>query len=325
MDKNTARFNAMNIKRSLKYQERTDQVESYGNMFNLEDSVYEHLDRITMDVVTMFDYEGLPDTIKPHHIELPLYHQGHVIIVTHKITGLPIALPCEISHRNIYGDFTKFRINITEEDGKTSYIDDGIIGIDGILIRNNVLLKPTCEIVDIYAKRISNIEITADVNIFGLRTPLIMEIEQDQLADAKSLLSAYKSFMPAILTRRKKGKNFDPKGDVGLKSINTGVSPIFNDLHEYKHQMLNELYTRLGINNSNQLKKERMLVDEVNANNEQIETSQSVSIKTRQEDIEKVNEFFNLNISVQKPVEKMEGGEDNVFNDDENIQEINND
>lgn len=323
VNKNESRWNAMHIKRSLKSQERVDQAEEMDNMFNLQDSMIEHLDRITMDVVTMFDYEGLPDTIEPHHIELPLYHNGYVVITKHKDTGLPVALPCHVSHRNIYGDFTRFRINITNEDGQGAYIQEGIIGEDGVLVRNNVLLKPTCDIVDLYAKRISNIEITADVNIFGLRTPLIMEVEQDQLADAKRLLSAYRTFKPAILTRKKKTKNIDPRADQGLKGLNTGVSPIFNDLHEYKHQMMNELYTRLGINNSNQLKKERQVVAEVHANNEQVETSQSVSIKTRQEDIEKVNEMFGLSISVERPVKEMEGEED-AFNDDEDNKAINN-
>lgn len=319
----SSRWNAMRIKRSIKSQEMWDQAEETENMFNLNESIFEHLDRIQMDVVTMFDYEGLPDTIKPHHIELPLYNDGHVIVVKHKVTGLPVALPCHVSHRNIYGDYTRFRINQVNEDGTTAYIHEGEIGVDGILIRNNVLLKPTWEIVDLYAKRIANIEITADVNIFGLRTPLVVEVDQDQLADAKMLFKAYKSFKPAILMRKKRGKNFDPKGDLGLKGLSTGITPIFNDLHEYKHQMMNELYTRLGINNANQLKKERQVVAEVHANNDQVETSQSVSIKTRQEDIEKVNELFGLSISVERPIQEMEG-EDDASNDDENNQAFNN-
>lgn len=313
------RYNAMNIKRSIRHQEITDQVENTENMFNLSTSVRKHLDRIQMDVVTMFDYEGLPDTIKPHHIELPLYEDGHVIIVKHKETGLPVALRCELSHRNIYGDFTRFRINQTDENGKQAYRHDGVIGVDGVLVRNNVLLRSTWDIVELYAERLANIEITADVNIFGLRTPLILEIDQDQLADANALLKAYKTFKPAILKRRKKGKNFDPKGDVGLKGLQTGITPLFNELHEYKHQMLNELYTRLGINNSNQLKKERQVVAEVHANNEQVETSQSVSIKTRQEDIERVNEMFGLSIKVEKPCGKDEEDYDLMAEDNQTI------
>ena len=75
----------------------------------------------------------------------------------------------------------------------------------------------------------------------------------------------------------------------------------------YKHDIENNMYTRFGINNAMQDKKERMVVDEVNAKNDQISLSQSISLDYRQFAIDEINKLFSLNIIVKK---KGEGSED---------------
>ena len=55
----------------------------------------------------------------------------------------------------------------------------------------------------------------------------------------------------------------------------------------------------LGINNANQDKRERLVADEVSANDEQVDVCANVFLKARQECCEKINKRFNLNISVK--------------------------
>lgn len=56
----------------------------------------------------------------------------------------------------------------------------------------------------------------------------------------------------------------------------------------------------MGINNENYEKKERMIRDEVNANNQLIQYNFNVALETRQEALEKVNKMFGTNITIER-------------------------
>jgi hypothetical protein len=57
--------------------------------------------------------------------------------------------------------------------------------------------------------------------------------------------------------------------------------------------------TFMGINNANMDKRERLVDDEVRANNEQVEMSYQIMLKAREMACEKINKLFGTNISVE--------------------------
>ena len=74
--------------------------------------------------------------------------------------------------------------------------------------------------------------------------------------------------------------------------------------------------TFLGVGNAKQDKKERLVADEVNANNEQIETSRYSMLQARQDACKQINEMFGLNVSVDFKLrldqqKALEEGQDN--------------
>ena len=58
--------------------------------------------------------------------------------------------------------------------------------------------------------------------------------------------------------------------------------------------------TFLGINNANMDKRERLVDDEVQANNKQVKACEDVMLKAREDAVKRINEMFGLKISVRR-------------------------
>ena len=100
----------------------------------------------------------------------------------------------------------------------------------------------------------------------------------------------------------KKKKKMTNGGDTGLILDSTLVPFVADKLQEHKNNLVCELLTILGLNNndSNNLKKERLIVDEVNANNQEIEMYLDTDYKNRKKACDEINNKFGLNITVEK-------------------------
>ena len=57
--------------------------------------------------------------------------------------------------------------------------------------------------------------------------------------------------------------------------------------------------TYLGINNSNQEKRERLVEDEVSANNDQVNAFRNIALNARKQACEEINKMFGLNVDVE--------------------------
>ena len=62
--------------------------------------------------------------------------------------------------------------------------------------------------------------------------------------------------------------------------------------------------TFLGLNNSNQDKKERVVTNEVEANNEQVEGCLNAGLTARQQACKDINRIFKTKISVRKRIQE---------------------
>ena len=75
---------------------------------------------------------------------------------------------------------------------------------------------------------------------------------------------------------------------------------VFKDLQVQKHMILNEFFTDIGVNNANMDKRERMVANEVEANNEQVKACEDTLLRSRQEACDQINRIFGLNIKVKR-------------------------
>ena len=78
---------------------------------------------------------------------------------------------------------------------------------------------------------------------------------------------------------------------------------IVDKLQEEKQTIVNEFLNEIGINNANFEKKERLLVDEVNANNDEISLNMKYARDNIKECVERVNKMFpNLHLKIDIPL-----------------------
>jgi hypothetical protein len=85
-----------------------------------------------------------------------------------------------------------------------------------------------------------------------------------------------------------------------VQALDVGAHPeTLPKLLETKSKTWNECMGLLGLNNANQDKKERLVTDEVSANDEQVMASRNIHLKARKAAADKINKMFGLNISVK--------------------------
>lgn len=119
---------------------------------------------------------------------------------------------------------------------------------------------------------------------------------------------------------------FAPFNDVDkVKGITSGAPYVVDKFEQDRQKIENDILTMLGVNNVGiGEKKEHLIVDEVNANNEDIE-QQSISFKSEIEDFfERINKVFGYKVEVYDMNEMFKEAEDEVDEkEDDNNDESN--
>lgn len=240
---------------------------------------------------SLFKWNNLPDGIDERFIERFLFTEGECLFFRDEKLGFMVTKLVPNGQYNAYLEPTlvrPFAYNY-EYTGKALYNNDNCV-----IIRNNDDSIPTLPTIELYAQKLTNIDRTIEVNILNQKTPLIITCTDKQKLSLKN-----------IITQRNENE-FAIYGDKGLDVDNTInvldlKSPVvFDKLQIQKHDIWNECMTFLGINNANQDKRERLVKDEVSANNEQVSASEDIMLKARQNACKLINEMFGLNISVER-------------------------
>ena len=139
---------------------------------------------------------------------------------------------------------------------------------------------------ELFALRLYEAERTADVNIKAQKTPVLLLMDEKQRLTMENLYSQYEGNRPVI---------FGDKNSLGenvIKAINTQAPFIADKIINYKKEIWNEALTFLGINNIMVDKKERLITDEANSNNELINLNLQSYLAPRQEACRQFNEKF---------------------------------
>jgi hypothetical protein len=239
----------------------------------------------------LFNWENLPNNMDERWIEKYLFTSGKCIFFKDSTMGFMVAGLAQQGSINCYGDPTDV-YPVAE-----NFVYNGpklVNGENCYVIRNNDLMLPNFPIVRHYAFKLTNIDRTIDTNIEAQKTPTIVRCSDKQRLSLKNAINQRRDNEPVIWTTDQANLS-----DM-VSTLDLNAPAVFKDLQTQKHMILNEVFTDFGINNANMDKRERMVANEVEANNEQVKASEDVLLKVREEACKNINRIFNLNISVKR-------------------------
>lgn len=246
--------------------------------------------RLMLLAKSLYQWENLPNGINEKWIEKYLFTEGKCIFYKDPAMGYMVTKMGSDGMLNAYNEPTRV-IPIAP-----NYIYQGepLINYDNVvIIRNNDESLPTAPTIELYAWDLANIKRTIDVNINAQKTPIVIKTNDKQLLSLKQAMVKRDDNEFVIFA----DKSIDMSD---IEVLNTTAPIVFDKLQVHKHDIWNECMTFLGINNANQDKKERLVADEVSANNDQVDASSEVFLKARQRACEEINQMFGLNISVHR-------------------------
>ena len=256
-------------------------------------------DKFKLVATNMFEWDGLPEGIEERFIENLLFSEGKAIFFRDPEMSFMCLRADEGSYQNVYGEPLNWIA--TGYNYHKSYSAD-----DCVIISNNKYRIPTQDFVIMYASKLAEAHRTMDVNVKACKTPYILACDDKSLLTVKQIFAKIDGNEPAIYT----DKGFDPETVTVLK---TGVEFLCNELQEYARGVESELLTFLGKNNVNFEKRERVITDEVNANNDIIQSFAEIQLNARQEAAAKMSAMTRKTVTVKlRGADKPEGGDANV-------------
>lgn len=240
---------------------------------------------------SLFEWSGLPNNMDERWIEKYLFTSGKCIFYKDPTMGFMVAGLAQQGSVNCYGDPT----SVWPVAENYVYSGDKLVnGENCYVIRNNDLMLPNFPIIRHYAYKLCNIDRAIDTNVEAVKTPIIVRCSEKQKLSLKNAINQRKDNEPVIWS--------SDLADINemVDTLTTNAPIVFPQLQTQKHMILNEVFTDLGINNANMDKRERMVANEVEANNEQVKACEDVMLKARQQACKEINRIFGTNISVKR-------------------------
>ena len=259
----------------------------FGESAVMNNATYiQYFNRLVELSVSMFEWQGLPETVDPRYLELHLFQNGSVVYFRDEVMG-DLCLDCIANgqfdvygnpiSRRAYSSYNQYQKTLNESDS--------------VIIWNNYLRQPSVLDVKMFAKRLYNLDRIIDVNANAQKTPVLVQGTEKQRLTLVNLYKEFDGNAPFIFG----DKNLDLNS---LRAISTNAPYVADKLYQLKTQIWNEALTYLGISNLNIQKKERMITDEVQRNQGGTIASRYSRLEARREAVDKINRMFGTDISV---------------------------
>lgn len=245
---------------------------------------YTYLQMLSLN---LFKYTNMPKSINTFYLEYILQSRGYCALYKDDNLGFiasEVTIGGELNHYQLPTQYHTV--------SSSSMLQKTLNANECILVKNSPLYLGLFPYLSFYSKKLALISRTMDQNLTMQWTPYIITGDRRMLQQFKVFMKKILQGVQTIFTS--KGMKMD---DINI--LQTNAPFIADDLHAMKQSILRECMTFLGIENANMDKKERLVSDEVNANNQQVIASRNMWLSERKKAIEEFNKMYGLNVKVE--------------------------
>jgi hypothetical protein len=254
--------------------------------FLIKNMYKRHLTELAMN---RFKWSGLPDEIDSRFLELELFR--HALVTFYEETDPEFirkfgrrffaTAASPMGGLNVYENPIRFRTYGTHYQAKT------LASNACVPIWANMLRTPDADIVDVYAEQLTEMTITIQANSKLLRKQKFIYANQNTRLSYANLHRQMEEGAEVIYGEE------DAMNPSNIQVLDLGGDPVgVLNLMIAKSKLWNECMTMLGINNANQDKKERLVADEVAANDDQVFATRGIALNARQYACEQINRKY---------------------------------
>lgn len=293
----------------------------------------DYVNRFRKIALSVFEWINLPKSMNADYIEKCLYYYGQCAFLKDKRYGFINTQASDNGNFNIYGlptsihcyayDYQTNRALYTGLGGMSEEQRQEKETSSCILVKNNIDRMPTSGTLELYAYRLYEAEMTAFTNIRAQKTPILIIVDEKQRLMLENLYSQFEGNKPAIFGDK---LQLDPGQITALK---TDAPFIADKIMEYKKEIWNEALTFLGINNLLVDKKERLITDEANSNNELINLNLQSYLAPRKQACKEFNEKFGfintdkaIDVKIRSDLHNIIKNVESVVQDHDGIEEL---
>lgn len=248
-----------------------------------------------------FKWKHLPASVDERFLELTLLrHGGALFFQYHDPEPDPVTGPrfeprflvqpfTSVGPPNHYDNPTAFRVQSHTLIGGT-YTPRQAVPIWG-----NYLRTPDMDIISVYTHRLTELDVTIDVNTRNMRHPKVLVTDQDSRLSIVNFDRQVDEGVPTI----KVAPHMSPQEFIATTLDMSTHHETIPGLLASKGKVWNDALMMMGVPTVNQDKKERLITGEAETGKDQAEVIRNIALNSRKQSCEQINELFGLNIEVE--------------------------
>lgn len=233
--------------------------------------------------ISTFEWDNLDPSVSERFMELCLFTGGKCVAFEDEVLGMLALRSADAGPMTVY-NIPKNRTAYAS-NGYTRKLDD----TNSVLIYDNYSHLSPMPDIEMFAKRLYDLDRTIDVNAKAQKTPVMVLCDESERLTMENLMMKYDGNQPFIFGQS--GMNVK-----GVQVLKLDAPFIGDRIYTLKTQIWNEALSYIGVPSVSE-KRERRVVNEIDNEMGGVFASRNTRLEARLEGCEVVNSMLNKNWS----------------------------